>query len=138
MAAYQQSKQEYGQSNEDEMGYRDQKASDSGDTNANASASASSAFEIAVAVANAADKRKQEAKEAKSSGFKSEKESSYTTTTASSSSSSSSSSKGYRLLGDLPSLGGPKNTKEEIKIALALELPGEQKKNLKFMVLNLF
>ena len=33
-------------------------------------------------------------------------------------------SAGFRLLGDLPSLG-PKSTKEEVRIALNLELPGE-------------
>ena len=118
MAAYQQSKQELDFDDGQEAKFSDVKASQP-------ATQASSAFGIAVAVANAAEVRIQTKKElraeAKMSG-------------GDSTGGSGEKDSGYRLLGELPSLG-PRSNREEVKIALSLELPNDSARP-KIMVLT--
>ena len=116
MAAYRQAKLEGGfvdDNDEADSNYRDFKQDSIAESKTPAAAAEPSAFEIAVSIANAAETRIQEAKEAKAD--------------AKLGGGGESKSSGFRLLGQLPALG-PRSNREDVKIALSLELPSDQTK----------
>mmetsp|Transcript_8597 Transcript_8597/g.14567 ORF Transcript_8597/g.14567 Transcript_8597/m.14567 type:complete len:515 (-) Transcript_8597:283-1827(-) len=90
-----------------------------------------SGFEVALQTANDIEERRLEAKESKSSGKDPSKP--LTSNVAESKSDQQQiRGEGYRLLGDLPSLGGKKSG-QDVQIAIELELPSAENSKMPMM-----
>lgn len=92
-----------------------------------------SSFEVAIATAQNIEERRLEAKEAKAAGF--DRDTRGGNVAESKADQQQIRGDGYRLLGNLPSLGGGRSGRD-VQVALSLELPGESTKPVPKMLIG--